>query len=105
SRGSKRFAGTPDYVRLVNSTDEVVAAVQDAVREQRRLAVRSRGDCLEGFVADPAVRVVIDMSLMTDIYYDPTMGAFAVEAGAGLPQPHLKLFSRRRAYIPPGGCH
>ncbi len=79
---NKRFAGKPDYVRLVGSTDQVVDAVQDAVRDKLRVAVRSGGHCLEGFVADPAVRVVIDTSLMTGVYYDPQMAAFAVEAGA-----------------------
>ena len=38
SRGSKRFAGQPDYVRLVGSTAQVVDALQDVVREQRRVA-------------------------------------------------------------------
>ena len=32
---NKRFAGKPDYVRLVHSTDEVIDAVQEAVREGR----------------------------------------------------------------------
>jgi hypothetical protein len=30
-RGSRRFAGKPDYVRVVCSTEQVVDAVQDAV--------------------------------------------------------------------------
>lgn len=46
-RGSKRFAGKPDYVRVVCSSEQVVEAVQDAVREQLRVAVRSGGHCLE----------------------------------------------------------
>ena len=54
---NKRFASKPDYVRLVGSTLQVVGAVQDAVREGLRLSVRSGGHCLEGLVADPAVRV------------------------------------------------
>jgi len=64
---NKRFTGRPDYVRLVGSTAHVVDALQDAVRETRRVAVRGGGNCLEGFVADPAVRVVIDTSLMTGV--------------------------------------
>ncbi len=43
---NKRFAGRPDYVRLVGSTEQVVDAVQEAVR------------------------VVIDTSLMTGVYFD-----------------------------------
>ena len=73
---NKRFAGKPDYVRLVGSTDQVVDAVQDAVRDKLRVVVRSGGHCLEGFVSDPAVRVVIDTSLMTGVYYDPGHGRF-----------------------------
>jgi hypothetical protein len=40
-RFNKRFRASPDYVRLVSSTDQVVAAVGEAVREGRRLAVRA----------------------------------------------------------------
>jgi hypothetical protein len=67
---NKRFAGRPDYVRLVGSTEQVVDAVQEAVRDNLRVAVRSGGHCLEGFVADPGVRVVIDTLLMTGVYFD-----------------------------------
>ncbi|MEO6208632.1 MAG: FAD-linked oxidase, partial [Gemmatimonadaceae bacterium] len=57
---NKRFEGKPDYIRLVGSTEDILDAVQRAVRSELRLAVRSGGHCLEGFVADPAVRAVID---------------------------------------------
>src|SRR5438128_6973456 len=50
---NKRFRASPDYVRLVSSTDQLVSAVEEAVREGRRLAVTSGGHCLEGFVSDP----------------------------------------------------
>src|SRR5256885_1663386 len=39
-RFNKRFSARPDYVRLVGSTDQVVSAVEEAVREGRRLAER-----------------------------------------------------------------
>jgi hypothetical protein len=74
-RASKRFAGKPDDVRVVCSSEQVVQAVQDAVREQLRVAVRSGGHCLEAVRADPAVRVVIDTSLMTGVEYDPEVVA------------------------------
>ena len=99
---NKRFAGKPDYVRLVGSAEQVVEAVQDAVREKLRVAVRSGGHCLEGFVADPAVRVVIDTSLMTGVDYDPEMDAFAVEAGATLGEAYRKLFLGWGVTIPAG---
>ena len=79
---NKRYRAKPDYVRLVSSTDEVRAAVQDAVRENRRFVITSGGHCLEGFVSDPDVRVIIDVSPMKRVYYDAKMRAIAVEAGA-----------------------
>ena len=45
-RFNKRFSARPDYVRLVSVTGEVVSAVEDAVREGRRLVVTSGGHCL-----------------------------------------------------------
>ena len=81
-RFNKRFRASPDYVRLVSSTDQVIAAVEEAVSEERRLVVTSGGHCLEGFVSDPSVRVIVDVSPMKRIHYDDAMGAVAVEAGA-----------------------
>ncbi len=99
---NKRFAGRPDYVRLVGSTEQVVDAVQEAVRDNLRVAARSGGHCLEGFVADPAVRAVIDTSLMTGVTYDPEMNAFAVEAGTTLGEVYRKLFLGWGVTIPAG---
>jgi len=79
---NKRFTASPEYVRLVHSADEIVSAVQNAVSERHRLVVTSGGHCLEGFVSDPDVRVIIDVSPMKRVYYDRHMNAVAVEAGA-----------------------
>src|SRR5678815_2765648 len=75
---NKRFEGKPDYIRLVSSTEDVTDAIQLAVRDGLRVVVRSGGHCLEGFVADPAVRVIIDMSPMTSVVYDAEMGALSL---------------------------
>lgn len=99
---NKRFAAEPDCVRLVGSVEDVENALREAVHERLRVAVRSGGHCLEGFVADPAVRVVIDTSLMADVYYDPEMGAFAVEAGATLGEVYRRLFLGWGVTIPAG---
>jgi len=81
-RFNKRFRANPDYVRLASSTDQVVAAVGEAVREGRRLVVTSGGHCLENFTSDPEVRVILDVSPMKRIDFDAERGAIAVEAGA-----------------------
>jgi FAD/FMN-containing dehydrogenase len=101
-RFNKRFTASPDYVRLVSSTDQVISAVEEAVAEGRRLAVTSGGHCLEGFVSDPAVRVIIDVSPMKRVYYDAKMGAVAVEAGATVGETFRALFETWGVVIPLG---
>jgi aclacinomycin oxidase len=99
---NKRFPVKPDYFRLVGSSSEVVEAVQIAVRDNLRLAVRSGGHCLEGFVGDPEVRAVIDMSPMTSVAWDPEMRAFVIEAGTTLGEVHRKLFMGWGVVLPVG---
>jgi len=101
-RFNKRFRASPDYVRLVSSTDQVVAAVEEAVRERRRLAVTSGGHCLEGFVSDPEVRVIIDVSPMKRVCYDAARRAIAVEAGATVGETFRALFESWGVVIPLG---
>lgn len=99
---NKRFEGKPDYFRLVGSTEDVIDAVQQAVRSGLRVAVRSGGHCLDGFVSDPAVRVVIDMSLMSGVYWDAEMKAFAIEGGATLGEAYHKLYMGWGVLLPAG---
>ena len=101
-RFNKRFSASPDYVRLVTSTEEVVAAVAEAVAEGRRLVVTSGGHCLEGFVSDPEVRVIVDVSPMKRVYYDAAKRAIAVEAGATVGETFRALFETWGTVIPLG---
>jgi aclacinomycin oxidase len=99
---NKRFRARPDYVRVVDSTAQVIAAVQDAVSERRRVVVTSGGHCLEGFVSDPDVRVLIDVSPMKRIYHDADRRAIAVEAGATVGEAFKTLFETWGTLIPLG---
>src|SRR5436309_6673359 len=99
---NKRFRASPDYVRLVSSTEQVISAVEEAVREGRRLVVTSGGHCLEGFVSDRDVRVIVDVSPMRRVYYDAEMGAVAVEAGATVGETFRALFETWGIMIPLG---
>jgi aclacinomycin oxidase len=101
-RFNKRFAASPDYVRLVGSTDQVAAAVEEAVREGSRLVVTSGGHCLEGFVADPEARVILDISPMKRIDHDAGMGAVVVEAGATVGEAFRALYERWGVVVPLG---
>ncbi|WP_058043435.1 FAD-binding oxidoreductase [Streptomyces roseifaciens] len=97
-----RFVGTPDYVRVVSSTEQVVDAVQQAVRQGKRIAVRSGGHCFESFVDDRSVRALIDVSPMTAVSYDPQRRAFAVEPGASLGEMYRRLFLGWGVTVPAG---
>jgi aclacinomycin oxidase len=99
-----RFAGRPDEIRVVGSTDQVVRAVNEAARAGRRVAVRSGGHCFENFTADPAVRMLLDVSPMDAVGYDAGMRAFAVQPGATLGQVYRTLFKGWGVTIPGGSC-
>ena len=101
-RFNKRFSAHPDYVVLASSTDDVISALDDAVREGRRLVVTSGGHCLEGFVADPDVRVILDVSPMKRVYYDHQMHAVGVEPGATVGETLKALHERWGTMLPLG---
>src|SRR5262245_35389397 len=99
---NKRFTASPDYVRLAASADQVVTAVQEAVNDRLRPVVTSGGHCLEGFVSDPNVRVIVDVSPMKRIYYDAEHRAVAVEAGATVGETFRALSDTWGTVIPLG---
>jgi berberine-like enzyme/FAD binding domain-containing protein len=99
-----RFVGAPDYVRLVGSADQACDALAQAVSAGKRIAPRSGGHCLEGFVTDPAVKVQLDLSPLKDIYYDRARRAIAVEPGALLRDVYKTLFTEWGVTIPAGLC-
>jgi aclacinomycin oxidase len=101
-RFNKRFRARPDYVRLVDSTEQVRVAIEEAVREGRRVVATSAGHCLEGFVSDPDVRVIVDLSPMKGIDHDADRRAIVVEAGATVGETFRALFERWGTVIPLG---
>jgi aclacinomycin oxidase len=99
---NKRYRARPDYVCLARSTDDVIAGLSDAVRENRRVVVTSGGHCLEGFVSDPDVRVIIDVSPMKAIHYDAARDAIAVECGATVGETFKALAENWGIVVPLG---
>jgi aclacinomycin oxidase len=99
-----RFIGRPESVRVVGSPNHVAAVVAEAVRDGKRIAVRSGGHCFENFVDNPDVRIVLDVSEMKQVYFDKTRSAFAVESGATLGQVYRTLYLGWGVTIPGGGC-
>jgi FAD binding domain/Berberine and berberine like len=99
---NKRFRATPDYVCLVSSTDAIVAALNEALQDGRRVVATSGGHCLEGFVSDPDARVIIDVSPMKRVYHDAERRAIAVEAGATVGETFRALAEMWNVVIPLG---
>jgi len=99
---NKRFVPRPEYVRVVGSSAQAARALEEAVREGLRPAARSGGHCLEGFVAEPAVKVLIDTSAMTGVAYDPAFDAFSVEAGTTVGELYRRLYRGWGAVVPAG---
>ncbi|MDQ1742525.1 MAG: hypothetical protein QOE23_864, partial [Pseudonocardiales bacterium] len=101
---NRRFTGRPEYVRLAGSTAHVAAAVDEAVSAGRRIAVRSGGHCFEDFATSPDIAVLLDLSPMSGVRYDPRMRAIEVEAGATLGQVYPALYDSWGVTIPGGTC-
>ncbi|MEU4250950.1 FAD-binding protein [Amycolatopsis sp. NPDC026612] len=98
-----RFVAKPDRVCVVTTTEQVVAVVADAVATGLRVTVRSGGHGYEGFTAADG-GVLLDMSEMTAVYFDPSRRAFAIEPGATLGHVYRVLFKNWNVTIPGGEC-
>jgi hypothetical protein len=102
-RGSnKRFTARPEAFLLATSTEQVVRAVCEAVRDRKRITVRSGGHCYENFVGDASVRRIIDLSGLDTVRWDAARGAFEVGAGARLMDVYRTLYYGWGVTLPGG---
>ncbi|MEU4836352.1 FAD-binding oxidoreductase [Streptosporangium sp. NPDC023615] len=99
-----RFMAQPESVRVVHSAQQIVQVVNEAVRANKKIVVRSGGHCFENFVDDPSASIIIDISEMNDVYFDNRHKAFAIEAGATLGKAYRSLYLGWGVTIPAGGC-
>jgi len=97
-----RLKGSPSHIIPVHSIEELAMALQETVNENYRLAIRGGGHCLENFVSDAAVKVIIDISGMKGIRYDPEFNAIEIMAGVTLGEMHEKLFNDWDIVLPVG---
>jgi hypothetical protein len=102
---NQRYVARPESIRLVKSTDEVTAVVQEAVDRGKRIAVRSSGHCYEDFVHHPDVRIILDMSGMQEIAYDPRLNAVAIEPGVTNLRMYQTLYPEWGVVVPAGFCY
>ena len=74
-----RFKGRPALIITVDNADALQNALQQAVDAGDHVTIRGGGHCLENFVADPSVKVIIDISQMKGIRHDPEKNAIEVK--------------------------
>lgn len=101
---NSRFAARPESVRLVHTRGQVAQVVQEAVAGGKQLAVRGGGHGMEKLVDNPDVRLLIDMTEMRAVGWDPVLKAFAVEAGAKLQDVYKTLVLDYDVVVPGGVC-
>ncbi|HZG06080.1 MAG TPA: FAD-binding oxidoreductase [Streptomyces sp.] len=99
---NKRFTARPETFHVVTSTEQVVGAVRDAVRDGKRIAVRSGGHGYENVAGDPDVQVVIDLGEMREVSFDSERGAFAVEPGVRMADLYRALYEGWGVALPAG---
>ncbi|WP_405010946.1 FAD-binding oxidoreductase [Kitasatospora sp. NBC_01539] len=102
---NQRWVGNPESVRVVDSTAQVLAVVQEAARAGKKLTVHSGGHCYEDFVFNASTQIVLDMSEMTSVSWDDRFKAFAVEAGATLLDVYERLYKVWGVTVPGGMCY
>lgn len=102
ARGNRRFQGRPAVIRPVSTTQEVVAAVQEAVDAGHRLTVRSGGHALEDLTDHADVHTLLDASRMRHLGYDQQQRAFVVEPGVTLGELYGELAEAWGVTLPGG---
>ncbi|MET9464273.1 FAD-binding oxidoreductase [Streptomyces sp. NPDC006544] len=101
---NQRWVASPEAVYLAESTAQVQEVVQKAVKAGKRLTVRGGGHCWEDWVFNADVRVILDMTKMNKVYFDPAKNAIAVEAGAQLLNVYERMYRTWGVAIPAGMC-
>ncbi|TLW91710.1 FAD-binding oxidoreductase [Saccharomonospora piscinae] len=100
---NQRFVSRAGSICFPTGTAEVVTAVGDAVAAGRRVTVRSGGHGYEGTGSeDGDGGVLLDLSMMTDIDFDPARRAFSMRPGAKIGDIYRELYKRWGVTVPAG---
>ncbi|MET9550721.1 FAD-binding protein [Streptomyces sp. NPDC006627] len=106
---NQRWIAAPDYVVVATSKEDVATTLGtflgNSSNATRRITVRSGGHCYEDFVCSSDVGVIIDVSQMNRVYFDASMDAYCVEAGATNWQATTQLYRASGRALPGGSCY
>jgi hypothetical protein len=100
-----RWVANPDRVQVCGDAGQVLAAVQRAHDEGKRITVRSGGHCYEDFVCDNEDGVLIDLSPMNEVAREGSSNLFCVEGGATLWNVYNALYRDHGVTLPAGSCY
>ncbi len=101
---NQRWIADPAAVRLCSGPTDVAEAVESAVRDGRRITVRSGGHCYENFAYGNTGGVIVDVSPMNDVYVDAETGWLVIDAGATLFDVYVQLY-KHGVTLPGGSCY
>lgn len=99
-----RWSGTPKRIAFPRDAAEVATELRNVLSSRLKPAVRSGGHCYEDFVSNPSISAIIDLSAITQVRWDTTMGAFEIGAGAQLGAVYQLLYKQWGVYAPGGNC-
>ncbi len=99
-----RWVGSPCHVELCGTAEQVRAAVQAAVDDDRRITVRGGGHCYEDFVSGNDGGVIIDLTAMHDVGRDEH-GLYCIEGGCTLWNVYWNLYRLYGVALPAGSCY
>lgn len=100
-----RWVGTPRYIELCASREQVRAAVQRAVDDDLRITVRSGGHCYEDFVSGNDRGVILDLTAMHAVCRDEQTGLYCIEGGCTLWNVYRNLYRLYGVALPAGSCY
>jgi FAD/FMN-containing dehydrogenase len=95
----------PARIAICATPAEAKQALQSAIHDGVRPTVRSGGHCYENFTANNPGGVLLDLSLLNTIDFDPSTGEYCVAPGAVLGDVYQSLYKRYGLTLPAGSCY
>lgn len=100
---NQRWVGSPSFVKVFDRGEDLAALVQDYVARGLRITVRGGGHCYENFVSGNEGGVIIDLSLLNQVYRQDDL--YVVEGGCTLWNVYHQLYHQFNVTLPGGSCY